>query len=66
MKLEHQTFEPGQPKVKEEEPTPSATPTRPVDDVIDIKKEEEEKEEKEREKGKTDSEIIKDLKAQLK
>ena len=46
--------------------TPAATPKPAVEEPIVLKKEEEEKEEKEREKGKTEAEIIKDLKTQLK
>ncbi|XP_013378606.1 E3 ubiquitin-protein ligase BRE1A-like isoform X2 [Lingula anatina] len=48
-----------------EEPPKEPSPPRQEEPII-IKKEEEEKMEKEREKGKSDSEIIKDLKQQLK
>ena len=52
---------PGGSGVEKEEPVAAR-----LEEPLVLRKEEEDKEEKEREKGKSDAEIIKDLKTQLK
>ena len=67
LKSEQPLSEPVGVKHKsEEESEPPAPVTKIADEPLLLKKEEDEKEEKEREKGKTEAEIIKDLKIQLK